>query len=306
MDIGVSIRFDDSYGYALRDLPARVTAIEESGFFSVWYPDHLLTFKNYSPEFPYPYSPDGAPPIDTFQPWFDCQLVLASMAAITTRIRLGTSVLILPQRNPLVTAKELATLDHLSHGRLDVGVGVGWSGDEFAALGVPFGRRGARTDEYLEVMKLLWEGKPGTHEGEFVSFGGAIMRPPPRQRPHPPLFVGGESRAAMRRAARLGNGWISGVVTTEKLASSLESLDAACDAAGRDPAGVRRVFMSMYRNAADLERQMAAAEELGVDEMVLIIRSRLLGDPDPDGTLGEIARVVGLTGAPAPRPQPHE
>src|SRR4051794_25026022 len=119
MDISVSIRFDETN--PINRLRQQAIMIEDLGFSAIWYPDHLVTFEQYSPQFPYPYTSDGSPPIGTKQPWFDCQLVLASMAAFTSRVRLGAAVMVLPQRNPLRTAKEAVTLDHLSNGRFSLG-----------------------------------------------------------------------------------------------------------------------------------------------------------------------------------------
>ena len=132
---------------------------------------------------------------------------MAFLAAVTTNVRLGTGVLLVPQRNPVYTAKSVTTVDWLSNGRVDLGIGVGWLAEEFAALGVPFEHRGERCDEYLAVMRSLWTDEVSTFHGSFYDLPPARQFPKPVQQPHPPIHVGGESNAALRRAARLTEGW---------------------------------------------------------------------------------------------------
>lgn len=170
-------------------------AAEELGYDSVWVMDHVVV-------------PD-VPEAKQFTPLvYDPFLTLAYVAAQTKRVRLGTSALIVPYRSPLVQAKMLSTLDALSHGRLIVGVGTGWLPQEFEALGVPFDRRGALTDEYLEAMKALWSSPgPTSFHGPTIHFENVLCEPKPVQRPHPPLWIGGGSGAALRRAAKLGSAW---------------------------------------------------------------------------------------------------
>jgi probable F420-dependent oxidoreductase len=167
---------------------------EELGFDSVWVGDHIV----YPPKF-----------LERLGPaFYEAVTTLAYVAANTRQIRLGTDVLILPYRNPLVLAKQLATIDALSEGRLTVGVGTGWMEEEFAALGVSFTERGARTDEYLRVMQTLWREERPTFTGRFFEFAELLAAPRPLQQPMPPLWVGGNSPRALRRAAELGNGWL--------------------------------------------------------------------------------------------------
>ncbi len=178
---------------------------EEAGFESAWTVEHTVVPAGYQSA--YPYSADGkmAGGAEDF-PLPDPLIWLAYVAAATWRIRLATGILILPQHNPVITAKQVATLDHLSDGRVMLGIGVGWLREEFDAIGAPFDDRGRRTDEYIGAMRALWtEDRPSFH-GEFVNFEAAYCRPKPPNGPVP-VIVGGHSRAAARRAGRLGDGF---------------------------------------------------------------------------------------------------
>ncbi len=185
-------------------LETLVTRGEALGFSSVMIADHLVfpvTIKS-----KYPYTVTGVFPGQGDV--LDQLSLMAFVAAKTTRLRLVTSVMIVPYRNPVLTAKALATIDVLSKGRVTLGVGVGWMREEFEALGTPdFDRRGAVTDEYLRIFKTLWTESPASFSGRFYRFGPLTCSPHPVQKPHPPIWVGGHSKAALRRAARLGDGW---------------------------------------------------------------------------------------------------
>jgi len=178
---------------------------EERNFHSLWLPEHVVLFDDYASR--YPYSPDGRIPAGGENGLLDPLAALGFLAAATRRIRIGSAVCIVPQRNPVYTAKEIATLDVLSGGRVDFGVGVGWLAEEFAALGVPFERRGARCREYLRVMHTLWCDPVSQFRGEFYELAPCRQFPKPIQKPHPPIHFGGESDAALRRVADLGQGW---------------------------------------------------------------------------------------------------
>ena len=160
---------------------------EELGFDAVLVNDHIVV--------------DGAPRSVSWRNTYDPLMVLSYVAARTTRIRLGTSVLIMPYRNPIAAAKMIATLDQMSGGRVIAGVGTGWNEAEFDALGVPFHQRGARTTEYLRLWQACWAPGETTFHGRFFSFDNMHINPKPLQQPHPPIWVGGSSRAALRRAA---------------------------------------------------------------------------------------------------------
>src|SRR3954466_7869137 len=187
----------NSHACAEPDGAARVAArAEELGYDSLWAGEHVVVPR-----------PRVAPsPMEPDEPILDPVVLLAHLAARTRRVRLGTGVIVLPQRNPLVLAKQLASLDVLSGGRLDVGIGAGYLEPELSALGVPRDERGSRTDEYLAAMGALWEGDPPAYEGRHVRFSGVAAHPRPVQHPLP-VVVGGRAPAAHRRAARHAEGW---------------------------------------------------------------------------------------------------
>jgi probable F420-dependent oxidoreductase len=172
---------------------------------------------------------------EAFRSALDPVVALTWAAAHTRRIRLGVSVLIMPFYQPLVLAKQLATLDVMAGGRLDVGVGIGWSLDEFEAAGVPGDRRGARADEFLKVLRAAWGDDPVEFAGEFYRIPRSYVRPKPVQRPRPPLLVGGYSEPVLRRAATLADGYTGGNIPLADLAGVVARVQAAARAAGRDP-----------------------------------------------------------------------
>jgi probable F420-dependent oxidoreductase len=212
---------------------------EALGFHSVAVADHIVLPVTSTSR--YPYTTDGAHPSegDALE-----QLALAAfVAARTQRLRLVTSVLILPHRNPVVTAKTLATIDLLSGGRLTVGVGVGWLREEFEALHAPpFDRRGVVSDEFIRILKTLWTTAPANFAGEFYSFDQVWCLPRPVQRPHPPIWIGGHSLAALRRAARHGDGWHpvganpAAPLRPAEMTAKIAELHRLTEAEGRDPA----------------------------------------------------------------------
>jgi probable F420-dependent oxidoreductase len=158
---------------------------------------------------------------------------LSYLAALTSTVRLGTAMVLLPQRNPVYTAKEVSTLDWLSNGRVDLGVGVGWLEEEFNAVNVPWPNRGRRTDEYLEVLRTLWCDETSAYEGEIYSLDPCSMFPKPVQQPHPPIHIGGESDAALARVARAGQGWHTFNRRPDQLAEPLGKLDRLLAEQGR-------------------------------------------------------------------------
>jgi probable F420-dependent oxidoreductase len=286
MDVGIGLLFDGQPGNSITDAGGYAKALEDMGFASLWLPDHVVVFEQYAPN--YRYSPDGLPPFSPRQGWFDPLFGLAAMAATTSRIRLGTNILILPQRNPVLLAKEVAALDHLSGGRIELGVGVGWSPEEFTALGIPWERRGARCDDYIRAMTCLWTDEVATYEGEFVSFTGAVQLPKPVQSPRPPILIGGQTPAALRRAATLGDGWTSWLLPSEQIEDTLARLDAECEKAGRDPASLRRMHTIFYSTAADFEQFLERSTKNGVDEVCVV---PWVPDRDPFEVLAEIAEI---------------
>ena len=230
--------------------PARavelVQAAEETGFESAWTVEHVVIPKGYQSA--YPYTTDGRLPGgegDFILP--DPQIWMAYVAARTTRIKLATGILILPQHNPVICAKQVATLDYMSGGRVLLGIGVGWLKEEFEALGVPFADRGARTEEYMHALRALWSMDAPTYEGKFVSFKNAYMRPKPTNGTVP-IIIGGHSKAAARRAGRMADGFFPARGASEELLALVR--DSAIEA-GRDPKDVE-ITASMPEDLADL------------------------------------------------------
>jgi probable F420-dependent oxidoreductase len=205
---------------------------EALGFDSVWSSDHVIMPARV--ESRYPYSATGqflVPPDST---WFDPLIALAAVASVTARVRLGTSVVIVPYRNPIVLAKMVSSLDCLCHGRLILGCGAGWLKEEFDALGVPHRERGGRMDEALDIMRILWRDGAGTFNGRFYRFTDMHLNPKPVQRPGPPCWIGGSSDAALRRVLRRGDGWHPTRVTPEGFRARLAVLRDMAAREGRD------------------------------------------------------------------------
>lgn len=205
---------------------------EALGFESVWVPEHLavpLAMRS-----PYPYSADGKFPGGPHVALHDPFVALAYVAARTTRIKLGTGVYVLPLRNALAVAKSVASLDVLSNGRFLFGIGVGWLEDEFEAVGMSFRDRAARTREAVRLMKRLWQDESPEFEGKFHRFAPLGFNPKPVQQPHPPIIFGGETAAALRRAAELGDGWIGVAHTPQSVQPILTALREHGSKAGRD------------------------------------------------------------------------
>ena len=207
---------------------------EELGYESILIGDHVLPPQKINSPFPLPVE---NPQLDMYekQTWPDCFVMLGFMAAATTRVRLGTSVVILPYRHPVVMAKMIATLDRLSNGRIICGVGVGWIEEEFAFLNVPFSERGRMSNEYIEVMKALWTDDHPRIEGRYVKIDRDVnFGPMPVHKPHPPIWIGGNSMAALRRVVRLGDGWQPAGITPDVMQQKMDQLKGLMDEAGRD------------------------------------------------------------------------
>lgn len=242
--------------------PQMLTAVgaesEARGIHRIWVGEHVVLFDQYTSH--YPYADDGRIPVPARTGLLEPLSTLSFLAATTSTVRLGTAMLLLPQRNPVYTAKEVATLDWLSAGRVDLGVGVGWLAEEFAAVDVPWPRRGARTDEYLEVLRALWCDDPSSFHGDLYRLPPCSMFPKPVQEPHPPIHVGGESDAALGRVARIGQGWHTFNRLPDDMAAPLARLDELLTAAGRTRAEVQiTVCPYMHELTPERVEQYAAA-----------------------------------------------
>lgn len=205
---------------------------EELGYDSLWVSDHIVFPAQLRS--PYPYSPDGKLPLDPSNPLLEPFTVLSYAAAVTRRVKLGTSVAIVPYRDPLVTAKIVASLDVLSGGRFIFGVGVGWLEEEFRALRQNIRDRAAQTREAVLAMKACWTQEDPEFHGQFFDFSGIKFAPKPRQHPHPPLWFGGNSLPALKRAVELGDGWHAVWQTPEEVAEKAKILRDLCARAGKN------------------------------------------------------------------------
>ena len=238
---------------------------QAAGFESLWGGEHVILPDSIASK--YPYTPDGKIPAEPDTPIPDPLIWLAYAAAAAPLMKLGTCILIVPQRNPLVLAKELATLDQLSGGRLELGLGVGWMKEEFDALGIDWARRGARNDEYIAAMRALWSGPHAQFHGEFVDFEPATCSPRPVNGSIP-ILVGGDSDAALRRAVRLADGYFPGEGDATQLGKLLGRLRAMAEENDRDPASIEinAIFGAQMADPAAGIEEMAA---LGVGRIMV-------------------------------------
>ncbi len=212
-----------------------VLIAEAAGFDSVIAVEHVVIPTNYQTK--YPYNDTGRLPGGIDMPWPDPLAWLTYVGAITEKLKLVTGVLILPQRNPLVLAKHIATVDCLTNGRMELGVGVGWLREEFDALNIPFSRRGARVDEYIRVMRALWNDDDVSFQGDFISFEGMSCNPKPKNG-RVPIIIGGHSRAAALRAARIGDGFFPATGAQTDMIPAIELVKKEAYLAGRDPSSI--------------------------------------------------------------------
>jgi probable F420-dependent oxidoreductase len=240
------------------------TAAEAAGFATLWSGEHVVMVDE--PESRYPYSADGRIAVPADADWLDPLLALTFAAASTSRIGLATGVLLLPEHNPVLAAKQVATLDVLCGGRLTLGVGIGWSAEEFEALGVPFARRAARTAEYLAAMRLLWSQDVASFSGEFTSFESVRVYPKPVRGRRVPVVLGGNTDAALRRVAAVGDGWYGFNLAVAEAASRAGTLAGLCRDAGRDT-GELSIAVALTDGSPAALPELAAA---GITEVVLV------------------------------------
>ena len=270
---------------ALRSLAQRA---EDLAFDSVWVSDHIVVPRQVDSF--YPYAPDGVPTFLPDEPYYEPLAALNFLAGCTQRVRLGTHVLILPYRNPVLTAKILSTLDVLSGGRVILGAGVGWCEEEFQALGLnTYQERGAVTDEYIQLYKELWTKDNPEFHGKYYQLSGSGFQPKPVQKPHPPIWIGGHTGPAIRRAAKYGDGWMPiglrppAILEPEELAGKIARLRTLTSRAGRPEDSVTITFSTdvIFGNAAGPSRRLVSGrpeqvaadlrqyQDLGVQNFIL-------------------------------------
>jgi probable F420-dependent oxidoreductase len=281
-------------------------AAEKAGFAHYWMPEHVVQFADY-PESTYPYAagsgqemPEqtGDAPLqwddDTYAmadvrcPLVDPVMAMAWAAAATSTIEVGSNILVLPQRHPLFLAKALASLDSLCGGRVLLGVGVGWAKEEFDALGLDFAARGKRTDEAIEALRRLWLDESSSYSGEHFAFRNAFSFPKPARAGGVPILIGGESKPAMRRVARLADGWLPYNLPVEGAPAAIAELKAMTRDHGRDPEALRIIKivysnarlddLKRYRDAGVTEFNLASSGEIPLDEAGIHARLAEFGE----------------------------
>ena len=246
-------------------IDAVAASAERAGFATLWSGEHVVMVDESASR--YPYSDDGRIAVPAEADWIDPLIGLSFVAAATSTIRIATGVLLLPEHNPVLVAKQAATLDTLSGGRLTLGVGIGWSREEFDALGVPFERRGARTEEYVDAMRTLWRDDVASFDGDFVHFDSVRVNPKPVHDRRIPVVLGGNSDAALRRIAKWGDGWYGfNLESVDVVAERVAYLRELCDEHGRDPAELRLAVALRDLKPGDA----AALAAMGIDELVLV------------------------------------
>ena len=265
----------------VRDVGQRV---EAAGLDSLWMGEHVVLFDEM--EFPYPASKDGRIPVPEGGGLLDTVATFGFLANATSTLRLGTGITLISQRHPLYTAKEFATLDWLSNGRVDFGVGVGWCKEEVIASGFGWEDRGPRSDEFLDLIKRLWTEELVAYEGRFFNLPQACRLDPKPVQAEFPVLVGGHSRPAFRRAATYGTGWYGFALTPEQTAPLLAQLDEALARAGRSRDGFEIIITPARESDADFE----AFAQMGVDRLVLHMGSQ--APARLEARLSDLAQVV--------------
>jgi probable F420-dependent oxidoreductase len=245
-------------------IAAVARAADSAGFSTLWSGEHIVMVER--PDSPYPYAPDGRIAVPSDADWLDPFVTLTFAAAVTSRIRLATGVLLLPEHHPVLVAKQAASLDLLSGGRVVLGVGIGWSAEEFAALGIPFRGRARRTEEYVDVMRTLWSSRDSSHHGEFVQFEEVRCFPKPHLGRTIPVVLGGNSDAALARVARYGDGWYGFDLPIDDVAERIGMLSELCRDQGRDVATVDIAVSTRDGTPQDLD-ELARS---GVDQLVVV------------------------------------
>jgi probable F420-dependent oxidoreductase len=269
-------------------MPAMARSLEEAGYDSLWVSDHIVLPETI--ESPYPFAADGKATWATNTPYLDALIALALIAGATERAAIGTAVLVLPLRNPVVFAKQAASIDVASGGRLKLGVGAGWLREEFEALGVPFEGRGGRLVEWMQIARDCWTGRPAARSSERYTLPPDVVCLPAPAHPIP-FLVGGHSPIALRRAGRLADGWLAqqslSDLDPDALADAVASVHTAAEEAGRDLSGLR-VVLRLVESAgrgAEIAQALPALAAAGVDEIIVNV------DWDAGDAAAELARM---------------
>lgn len=275
-------------------IEAVARAADAAGFSTLWSGEHVVMVDR--ADSPYPYAPDGKIAVPSDADWLDPLVGLGFVAAVTSRIRIATGILLLPQHNPLLAAKQAATLDVLSRGRFVLGVGIGWSSEEFGAMGIPFRGRAARTHEYVEAMRALWEEGRSSYAGRFVQFHEVRCYPKPVSGGRVPVVLGGNSDAALDRVASYGDGWYGFNLSLEEARERMDALRERCRSLDRDPASLDVSVALRDGSPEDLE----ALAEAGVGEVVLVEAP----PEDPTGAAPWVADLARRWSVVPAAPQP--
>ncbi len=272
MKIGLSIRSAAIPGVPLGERAGHLVSLaqeaERLGFDSIWVPDRTVFPTDIATKYPARFG--SGPPIPDSQQVLEPITTMSFLAGVTSRIRLGFSVVVLPFRHPVLNAKMVTTLDVLSGGRVIFGAGVGWMPEEFEGMRAPFADRGTVTDDHIDMFKALCTGYPASYSGRHFSIDDKVFYPKPIQQPHPPVWIGGVSRAAVRRAARAGDGWLPNGMSPGDVEGARARLHAACEKAGRDPGEVvMAASASLPTGAAAQTRDtLRAYRDAGADYLV--------------------------------------
>ncbi len=271
---------------SVEQMVATARKAEEVGIESIWTFEHVIVPESY--ESRYPYSPTGKMGVTPDTNFIDPLIALTVVAASTQKVRLATGVNILAQTNPLLLAKQAASLDLVSNGRFMLGVGIGWLREEFRAMGIPFERRGARFDDAVQAMKKVWSGEEVEHKSDFLDWEGFKSYPVPVQKPHLPIIIGGATGKVYERIAKHGQGWFAPTASPDQLAPMLEKLKEACAAEGRDYSTVE--ITAMWVSTQGGLEAIKQYRDLGVSRLVLPVFA--LGTPNPIEGLEKLADEI--------------
>jgi len=247
--------------------------LEELGFSSLWVSDHVLMPKIIKAD--YPFAKDGKATWDTKIPWYDSLILLAMAAAVTKRIKLGTAILVLPLRHPVIFAKQASTIDELSKGRLELGIGAGWLSDEFEALNIDFRTRGKRFEEWIKIARNCWTGEPKAFKSEHYNLPEGLITLPTPHKYNVPFLIGGHSKYALKRAATIGNGWLPQQsalsIEPSKLIEPINLIKKEATLAGRNPDELKIVLrINQSANSTKvIADNLNSLNEIGVDEIIV-------------------------------------